>query len=88
MNNVASTSAIQIPSTSSGGNTSGSARHGSGMCHSASTLIVATARTESAITARRDRIVAATVTGARIRIANGFCSPPVRYSRTASCRMS
>ena len=51
-------------------------------------VIAATARIESAITGRRDRIVAATVTGARIRIENGFCSPPVRYSRMASCRMS
>ena len=69
-----------MPSTSSGGNTKGpgSARHGSGRCHSASTLIAATAKTDSAITGRRDRIVAATVTGARIRIENGFCNPPVR----------
>jgi len=43
---------------------------------------------QGVITARRDRIVAATVTGARIKIENGFCSPPVRYSNTASCRMS
>ena len=78
MNTVASTRAIQIPSTSSGGKTKGSSRHGSGMCRNASTLIAATARSESAITARRDRIVAATVTGARIRIENGFCNPPVR----------
>ena len=78
MNNVASTSAIQIPSTSSGGKTKGSARHGNGRCHRASTLIAVTARIDSVITARRDRIVAATVTGARIRIANGFCNPPVR----------
>ena len=42
------------------------------------TLIAATASTDSAITGRRDRIVAATVTGARIRIENGFCKPPVR----------
>ena len=66
------------PSTSSGGKTNGSLRHGSGLCHKASTLIAATARSESAITGRRDRIVAATVTGARIRIENGFCSPPVK----------
>ena len=38
--------------------------------------MAATARADSAITGRRDRIVAATVTGARIRIANGFCNPP------------
>ena len=48
------------------------------MCHRASTLIAATASTDSAMTGRRDRIVAATVTGARIRIENGFCRPPVR----------
>ena len=40
--------------------------------------VAATASTERVTTARRDRIVAATVTGARIRIANGFCNPPVR----------
>jgi hypothetical protein len=85
---VASTSAIQIPSTSSGGKTKGSARQGSGICRKASTLIAATASTERAITARRDRIVAATVTGAKIRMANGFCRPPVRYSSTPSWRMS
>ena len=68
MKTVASTSAIQMPNTSSGGNTSGSVRQGKGMCHRASTVIAATARIESAITGRRDRIVAATVTGARIRV--------------------
>ncbi len=45
------------------------------MCHSANSVITAIANTASAITGRSDRIVAATVTGARIRIANGFCRP-------------
>ena len=79
MNTVASTSAVHSPSTSSGGNTSGrSPRHGKGTCHSANSVMTAIANSASAITGRSDRIVAATVTGARIRIANGFCNPPVR----------
>ncbi len=89
---VAITRAVQMPRTSSGGNTgaatSGSVRHGSGKCHSARTVIAKIANTASAMTGRRDRIVAATVTGARIRIANGFCNPPVRNSSTASCSRS
>ena len=78
MNTVASTSAVHSPSTNSNGNTKGSVRHGSGRCHSARSVITAIANPASPITGRNDRIVAATVTGARIRIANGFCNPPVR----------
>ena len=50
--------------------------------------MTATANTASAMTGRSDSTVAATVTGARIRIENGFSSPPVRYSSTANCSRS
>ena len=88
MNAVATVSAVQIPSTSSGGNSGGALRHGSGTCQNASTVMIATAKIASAMTGGRDRIVAATVTGARIRIENGFCSPPVKYKRRPSCSRS
>jgi hypothetical protein len=78
MKTVASTSAAEAPVTISGGKPSGPLRPGSGKWHSASTLIAAMARADTPITKRRDRIVAATVTGARNRIENGFSSPPVR----------
>ena len=45
MNTVAITSAVHSPSTSSAGKSSGALRQGSGMCHKASTLIIATANT-------------------------------------------
>ena len=78
-----------MPSTSSPGNTKGgSARQGSGRCQSARTVMVVIAKIASGTTERCDRMVAATVTGARIRIENGFSSPPVRYSSSASCSRS
>ena len=59
MNTVASASAIQVPTTISGGNSKGPGplRHGSGRCHSASTLIAATAsdRQHDDRTLRQDR---------------------------------
>ena len=63
-------------------------RVGSGRCSSASTLIAAIVSTESPITVGRDSTVAATVTGASIRMAKGFCKPPVRNSRTPNCSVS
>src|SRR5947209_17771669 len=88
MNPVAMTSAVQTPSTSSGGNTGApvgqSGRQGSGKCQIASTEIAAIAATAKAITGGRDRIVAATVTGARMRIENGFSSPPVNPNSSAN----
>ncbi len=63
-------------------------RCGSGRCTVARSDSAATVSAESAITLERDSTVAATVTGASIRIANGFCKPPVRNRRTPSCNVS
>jgi hypothetical protein len=52
------------------------------------TVIAATVSADSQNTLRRDRMVAATVTGASISMAKGFCSPPVRNSSVPSCSMS
>ena len=51
---------------------------GSGKCISASTATAATASSARPVVLRRDSTVADTVTGARIRMANGLCRPPVR----------
>jgi hypothetical protein len=89
MNTVAQTSAVQIPRISSDGNTrGGSARQGSGRCQNARMVMMATAKIANGTTERCDSTVAATVTGARIRIENGFSSPPVRYSSRLSCSRS
>ncbi len=85
---VAITSAVHRPRTNSAGKYSGACRQGSGMCHKARTLIIAIANAASAITGRSDSAVAATVTGARIRIENGFSSPPVRNRSSPSCNRS
>jgi hypothetical protein len=54
----------------------------------AMTLIAATVSADSEITLRRDRMVAATVTGASISMVKGFCSPPVKNSSSPNCSMS
>ena len=85
MKTVAMTSATQMPSTRSPGKAKSLVPcQGSGSCITPSTVIAATASAASAITGRCDSAVAATVTGASIRIANGFTRPPVRYKRIAS----
>ena len=50
---------------------------GRGVRKNASSEMLITASAVSAIVELRDRIVADTMTGAMIRIENGFCSPPV-----------
>ena len=74
---VAMTSAVQMPITRSGGKTGGSPATAAA-CAIGQHGDRATASTASAMTGRRDNAVAATVTGARIRIENGFSRPPVR----------
>ena len=51
---------------------------GSGMCWKARKVIANSDSTHSAMVAPRDRMVADTITGARIISENGFSSPPVR----------
>ena len=88
MKAVETVSAAQTPKMYSLGNSGGVPAQGSGKWKTASTAMAPMARMESPSTLSRDRMVAAMVTGASIRMAKGFSSPPVRKSRTASCRMS
>ena len=62
--------------------------HGSGSWTNTSTVAQATAKPPSTSVIRGGSAVAEISTGPRNRNANGFCSPPVRNSSTASSAMS
>src|SRR3546814_8580474 len=61
-----------------------SSGQGSGRWKNGSSATTARAISDRAMVLARDRIVADTVTGARISTAKGLSSPPVRYSSPAS----